>query len=255
MKPVANGNSNHLRDQTGARCAQKPGGSELWPGNFTKASVWFCRFAFEDLFLCLPMLSAPPVPTWLWVKAGWIQEELAGSRCPEAWDRKPINNSFLTSPCGKRSYFTKCFGNFAPGWKVFLAEWGPSTGRQPEWPECTARPGDPGQQHNLVFFRVSNAGHRGCGGEGALTEDQLCYSFPLPLLLLLCNLFRWFHPPFCNLKGLQGTGCLCKAVSVLGVHQEASFGVWKGTHQGGAPIQRPGSCELPPCPTSGFGLP
>lgn len=76
MKPVAKGNSNHLRDQTRARCAERPGGSELWPGNFTKDSVWFCRFAFEDLFLCLPMLSAPLVPTWLRFKTGWIQEEL-----------------------------------------------------------------------------------------------------------------------------------------------------------------------------------
>lgn len=48
----------------------------------------------------------------------------AANRCPEDWDRKPISNSFLTSPHGKHSYFTKCFGNFAPGWKVLLAEWG-----------------------------------------------------------------------------------------------------------------------------------
>lgn len=60
MKPVAKGNSNLHRDQTRARCAERPGGSELRPGNFTKDSVWFCRFAFEDLFLCLPVLSAPP---------------------------------------------------------------------------------------------------------------------------------------------------------------------------------------------------
>lgn len=145
MKPVAKGNSNHLRDQTRARCAERPGGSELWPGNFTKDSVWFCRFAFEDLFLSLPMLSAPPVPTWLRVKAGGIQEELAGSRCPEDWDRKPISNSFLVSPRGKHSYFTKCFGNFAPGWKVFLAEWGPAQACSLNAQHCQG----PGQQHNL----------------------------------------------------------------------------------------------------------
>lgn len=98
MKPVAKGNSNHLKDQTRARCKERPGGSELWPGNFTKDSILFCRFPFEDLFLCLPMLSAPPVPTWLRVRVAWIQEELAANRCPEDCDRKPIRNSFLMSP-------------------------------------------------------------------------------------------------------------------------------------------------------------
>lgn len=90
MKPVAKGNSNHLRDQTGARCAERPGGSELRPGSFTKGSVWFCRFAFEDLFLCLPMLSAPPVPTWLRVKAAGSRRNLqrAGAL------RKPFSSSF-----------------------------------------------------------------------------------------------------------------------------------------------------------------
>lgn len=98
MKAVAKGNSNHLRDQTRARCAERPRGSELWPGNFTKDAVWFCRFAFEDLFLSLPMLPAPPVPSWPRVKVGWIQEELKASRCPEDCDRKPIRNSLLMCP-------------------------------------------------------------------------------------------------------------------------------------------------------------
>lgn len=100
------------------------------------------------------------------------------------------------------------------------------------------------------FSHVSKASGMWWGG--ALLKPQHCYSFPLPLLLLLCNLFRIVPPSLLQLKGLQGAGCLCRAASVLGRHQQASAGAWQGAHQGGASKQSPGSCELPPCPTPGL---
>lgn len=97
VKLVAKGSSNHLRDQTRARCREAWGLRALaW--KFHEDSLLFCRSPFEDLFLCLPMLPAPPVPTWLRVKVAWIQEELAANRCPEDCDRRPIRNSFSMSP-------------------------------------------------------------------------------------------------------------------------------------------------------------
>lgn len=240
LKPVAKGNSNHLRDQTGARCAERPGGSELWPGNFTKDSVWFCRFAFEDLFLCLPMLSAPPVPTWLRVKAGWIQEELAASRCPEDWDRKPISNSFLMSPHGKHSYFTKCFGNFAPGWKVLLAEWGSAQAYSLNALNAQHCQGTRDSSTTFGFSHVSQAGHQECWRGGALTEASALFFIPAPFAFVTVQCILIVDPPFYNSK-------VCKELAAC-----ARLGVsWGCTNR---PLSEPGrgfTREVPPVRAQG----
>lgn len=109
------------RSNPGQVCAEGPWGLGALAWEFHKRLIRFCRFGFEDLFLGLPVLSAPPRPTWPRVKVGWIQEEL-GSRCPEDFDRKPVSNNFLLSPCRKPqcSYLTNVLET-ALGWTALLA--------------------------------------------------------------------------------------------------------------------------------------
>lgn len=104
---------------------------------------------------------------------------------------------------------------------------GPSTGLQPECPECAALPGAPGQAAqppaSPTFLKRQE-----CGGEGPSLKPLHCYSFPVPLLLLLCNLFDSSTLPFTTQRSARSwlpvQGCECPGAAPTGLFRSLAGG-------------------------------